>query len=195
MQTPETQSMREMRPSTAFLGVVTGVLLAPLLAAAACVGVPYIFGLGWMRQHGEHRFRMRMKARGKLMPWAEFVRTMRGKGGSGGTGSAGGTCIEERFSPRGPVRFWWTPEDVHGQSPYPIIDWFTMRKGRGAEPFIRWCRERYTRADGTGAVLVDTGLVSHRDIYALWSECRSHGEESRWVEVAPPEIVPHVAGE
>jgi len=191
MQTPETESLREMRPSTAFVGAVAGILLAPVLALVACVANPYIVVLGWMRQHREHRFRMRLKSRGRLMPWAEFVRTMRG---SSGTGSAGGTCIEERFSPKGPVRFWWTPEDVQGESPYPIIDWFTMRKGRGAEPFIRWCRERYTRADGSGAVLVDTGLVSHRDIYALWSQCRSDAAGARWVEVAPPEIVPHRAG-
>ena len=69
----------------------------------------------------------------------------------------GGTCIEERFSPKGPVRFWWTPENVYGESPYEIIDWFTMRKGGRAEPFIRWCRERYTNADGGSAVLVETG--------------------------------------
>ncbi len=198
MQTPETENMRELRPSTAFLGAVVGLLLTPVLAVAALVALPYILVLGWMRQHREHRFRMRMKSRGRLMPWAEFVRTMRGKAGScsaSGTCSACGTCIEERFSPKGPVRFWWTPEDVHGQSPYPIIDWFTMRKGRSAEPFIRWCRERYTRPDGSGAVLVDTGLVSHRDIYALWSECRSEAAGTRWVEVAPPEIVPHGASE
>ena len=42
----------------------------------------------------------------------------------------GGTCIEEKFSPKGPVRFWWTPENVHRESPHEIIDWFTMRKGR-----------------------------------------------------------------
>jgi len=182
MQTPETENMREMRTSTAFLGALMALLLTPVLAVVACVAVPYVLVLGWARQHREHRFRMRMKSRGRLMPWPEFVRTIRGKGG---------TCIEERFSPKGPVRFWWTPEDVHGESPYPIIDWFTMRKGRAAEPFICWCRERYTRADGSGAVLVDTGLVSHRDIYALWSECRSHAAGARWVEVAPPEIVPN----
>jgi hypothetical protein len=129
---------------------------------------------------------MRMKSCGKLMPWAEFLQTMRDEGG---------TCIEERFSPKGPVRFWWTQENVYDESPYPIIDWFTMRKGRQAEPFIHWCRERYTRADGSNAVLVDTGLVARREIYALWSECRSNVAKARWVEVAPPEIVPHKPSE
>ena len=95
MQSPETESMREIRPSTAILGAVAGLLVTPVVALAACVTVPYIFVLGWTRQHREHQFRMRMKSRGRLMPWAEFVRTMRGTGGTcsaGGTWSARGTC-------------------------------------------------------------------------------------------------------
>jgi hypothetical protein len=184
MQTRGSQIAREPKAFSAYLTTALGVLLVPVFALLALVAVPYIVLLRWARQHREHRFRMRMKSRGRLMPWAEFLRAMRGEGG---------TCIEERFSPKGPVRFWWTSENVCGESPYPIIDWFTMRKGRHAEPFIRWCRERYTGADYGRAKLVDTGLVAHRDIYALWSECRSDASASRWVEVAPPEIVPHKA--
>ena len=182
MQTPESQNRREPSASSTFLGAVLVAALIPLVALGALLAAPSIVILQWMRQHREHSFRMRMKSRGRLMPWAEFVRAMRGQGG---------TCIEERFSPKGPVRFWWTPENAQGESPYPIIDWFTMRKGRQAEPFIHWCRERYTAAEGGSAALVDTGLVAHRDIYALWSQCRSESAVARWVEVAPPEIVPH----
>ena len=184
METQGLRSAREPKPFSAYLTTALGVLLVPVFAIVALLAVPYILVLRWMRQHHEHRFRMRMKSYGRLMTWADFVRAMHG----------GGTCIEERFSPKGPVRFWWTPENVQGESPYPIIDWFTMRKGRQAEPFIRWCRERYTGAKAGRAVLVDTGLVAHRDIYALWSECRSEASTAKWVEVAPPEIVPHQVG-
>jgi hypothetical protein len=184
MQMTGTETTRGPNSFTAYLGAVVGVLLVPVFAVVALLAVPCIFVHRWLREHREHSFRMRMKSRGRLMTWADFVRNMHG---------SGGTCIEERFSPKGPVRFWWTPENVYGESPYPVIDWFTMRKGRQAEPFIRWCRERYTAADAGSAVLVDTGLVSHRDIYALWSECRSESMAARWVEVAPPEIVPHSA--
>ena len=184
MQLEGTQTVKEPKPFSAYLATALGVLLVPVFAIVALLAVPYILVLRWMRQHHEHRFRMRMKSYGRLMTWADFVRAMHG----------GGTCIEERFSPKGPVRFWWTPENVQGESPYPIIDWFTMRKGRQAEPFIRWCRERYTGAKAGKAVLVDTGLVAHRDIYALWSECRSEASTAKWVEVAPPEIVPHQVG-
>jgi hypothetical protein len=182
MQTQNQHNARASKAFTTYLTAALGVLLVPVFALLALLAVPYIFVLRWTRKHHEHRFRMRMKSMGRLMPWTEFVRVMHG---------AGGTCIEERFSPKGPVRFWWTAENVYGESPYEIIDWFTMRKGRQAEPFIRWCRERYTGADCGKAVLVDTGLVAHRDIYALWTECRGDAAPARWVEVAPPEIVPH----
>jgi len=185
MEPPDTESMRDSGPFSAYINGVVGFLLVPLLALAGLAAIPYLVVHRWLLQHREHRFRMRMKSLGRMMPWAEFVRRMRG---------SRGTCIEERFSPKGPVRFWWTPEDVHRESPYPIIDWFTMRKGRQAEPFIHWCRQRYTAADEGSAVLVDTGLVAKRDIYTLWSECRSNAATARWVEVAPPEIVPHAPG-
>jgi hypothetical protein len=107
----------------------------------------------------------------------------------------GGTCIEEKFSPKGPVRFWWTPEDVHRESPHEIIDWFTMRKGRRYEPFVHWCRGRYTGAEKGSAVLVETWGVPKNEIYALWSECRSDSSVARWIEVAPPEILPRRPGQ
>jgi hypothetical protein len=138
-----------------------------------------------MRQHREHAFRSLMKTQGRLISWQDFLRAMRGRGG---------TCIEERFSPKGPVRFWWTPENAYGESPHEIIDWFTMRKGRRGDLFVHWCRERYTSADRGSAVLVDAALVPKREIYALWSECRSDAAKARWVEVAPPEILPRRPG-
>jgi hypothetical protein len=181
MQMDQQHETREPKPFGAYVTTALGALMVPVFALLAFVAVPYIFVLRWVRQHHEHSFRLRMKSRGRLMTWVDFLRAMH---------SDGGTCIEERFSPKGPVRFWWTAEDVYCESPYPIIDWFTMRKGRKAEPFIRWCRERYTGADAGRAVLVDTGLRGRHDIYALWSECRGDAAAARWVEVAPPEILP-----
>jgi hypothetical protein len=184
MQAQQTGS-KEKQPSGA-IGTVMGAAMIPVLLAGACLAVPYTVGARWFRLHREHRLRLLMKSRGRLIPWSEFVRAMR---------EQGGTCIEEKFSPKGPVRFWWTPEDVQSQSPHEIIDWFTMRKGRQHEPFVHWCRARYTNSENGIAVLVDTPLVPRRDIYALWSECRSNTAKAKWVEVAPPEILPHKVGE
>jgi hypothetical protein len=183
---PETESQFERKQPGKFTGAILGIVMIPLLVIGACFVIPYIFVLRWMRHLSEHSFIRRMRTCGRVMTWAEFMRTMRG---------AGGTCIEERFSPKGPVRFWWTPENVYRESPHEIIDWFTMRKGGRFEPFIRWCRERYTSANGGSAVLVDTALVAKRDIYVLWSECKSGAAISRWVEVAPPEILARRPGQ
>ena len=139
----------------------------------ACFAIPYTFILRWLRLHGEHKFRMLMRSRGRLITWPDLLRAMH---------ETGGTCIEERFSPKGPVRFWWTREDVHRESPHEIIDWFTMRKGRRCEQFVHWCRERYTSAEAGSAVLVDTPLVPKREIYALWSECRSDAMTAELIE-------------
>jgi hypothetical protein len=187
MQTPETEKPREQKPFAASLGAILGILLIPVLMLGACLAIPYTFVLRWMRQRREHKFKLLMKSCGRLIMWPDLQRHMHD--------DDGGTCIEERFSPKGPVRFWWTREDVYKESPYEIIDWFTMRKGRRAEPFIHWCHARYTSVDGGSAVLVDTTLVQKGEIYTLWAECRSDVKTARWVEVAPPEILPWRPGQ
>ncbi len=184
MQT-ERPGSTQTQPSTA-MGAVIAVAVVPVLFVGACLAVPYTVGARWLRSRGEYKLRLLMKSRGRLMTWAEFVRTMRERGG---------TCIEEKFSPKGPWRFWWSPEDVQRGSPHEIVDWFTMRKGRQHETFVHWCRARYTSAENGSAVLVDAARVSRREIYALWAECRSDTAKAKWVEVAPPEILPHKVGE
>jgi len=184
MRTEETKSAE--RPPSTWIDAAMGMAMIPVLFAGACLAIPYTVGARWLRLHGEHKLRLLMKSRARLMTWPEFVRLMHERGG---------TCIEEKFSPKGPVRFWWTPEDVHRESPHEIIDWFTMRKGRQYEPFVHWCRARYTSMESGSAVLVDHPLVPRREIYTLWSECRSEAMKAQWIEVAPPEILPHKPGE
>jgi hypothetical protein len=165
--------------------VLIELALIPVVIGVAAVALPLSLIPRWLLNHREVSFRSLLKSRGRLINWQEFLRSMR---------DSGGTCIEEKFSPKGPVRFWWTPEDVAAESPYEIIDWFTMRKGRRAEPFVRWCRQRYTNADTGTAVLVDAAFVPRRDIYALWAQCRSESGPAHWIEVAPPEILPRTPG-
>jgi hypothetical protein len=184
MQTPGTESA-EKQPST-LMDTVMGVAMIPLLFVGACLAIPYTLAARWLRLHSEHKLRLRMESKGRLMTWLDFVRAMRERGG---------TCIEEKFTAKGPVRIWWTPEDVRRESPHEIIDWFTMRKGRKYEPFVHWCRARYTSADAGSAMLVDATLAPRREIYALWSECRSDAMKAQWIEVAPPEILPHKPGQ
>ena len=184
MQTPETENAEKQ--SSTWMGAVMGVAMIPVLFVGACLAVPYTVGARWLRLHREHQLRLLMKSRGRLMTWPDFVRVLHERGG---------TCIEEKFTAKGPVRFWWTPEDVRRESPHEITSWFTMRKGRQYAPFVYWCRARYTSADEGSAVLVDTPLVARREIYTLWSECRSETAKAQWIEVAPPEILPHKPGQ
>jgi hypothetical protein len=186
MQMQQTESRREQKQGSAFFGAILGILLVPFLFVGACFAAPYVLFVRWRQQRRERALKSQMKSQGRLIGWAEFVRSMR---------ESGGTCIEERFSAKGPVRFWWTPENVYGESPHAIIDWFTMRKGGRFVPFILWCRERYTSADGGSAVLVETWGVAKKEIYALWAECRPESNKARWIEVAPPEIVPRKSGQ
>ncbi|MGO8757741.1 MAG: hypothetical protein ACLQG3_06415 [Terracidiphilus sp.] len=182
----ESASPQEQRRRDTLLGAMLGVFLIPVVFIGACLAIPYGLFLRWTRQRRELQLRALMRSQGRWIGWQDFLHAMR---------TRGGTCIEERFSPKGPVRFWWTPENVYRESPHEIIDWFTMRKGRRGEPFVHWCRQRYTGADQGSAVLVDSALVPKRQIYALWSECRSEASKARWVEVAPPEILPHRPGQ
>jgi hypothetical protein len=186
MQTPDTEKIQEQKRLAGYLDAIFGILLVPVLAVGACIAIPFHFVSRWTRQHREHAFRMLMKSQGRLITWPDLLRAMH---------DSGGTCIEEKFSPKGPVRFWWTREDVFRESPHEIIDWFTMRKGFRGWQFVQWCHERYTSAEGGSAVLVDTPLVPKREIYALWSACRSDANTGRWVEVAPPEILPRRPGQ
>jgi len=179
MQTQGTESAQ--KPPSTWTGAAMGVAMIPVLFVGACLAVPYTLGARWLRLHGEHKLRLLMKSRGRLITWPEFVRAMHERGG---------TCIEEKFTAKGPVRFWWTPDDVRRKSPHEIASWFTMRKGRQYESFVQWCRARYTSVDEGSAVLVDATLVPRREIYTLWSECRSDAMKAQWIEVAPPEILP-----
>lgn len=180
-----TREPAELKRRRSGLDVLLEVALIPVAVGVAAVALPLSFVPRWMQTRREGTFRALLKSRGRFISWQEFLRSMR---------EAGGTCIEEKFSPKGPVRFWWTPEDVYRESPYEIIDWFTMRKGRRGEQFVQWCRERYTNAETGTAVLVDAAFVPRREIYALWSLCRGESSRARWVEVAPPEILPHQSG-
>jgi hypothetical protein len=180
MQTPEIDQAPDQRQPSTASSVALGVATMPVLAVGVGLAIGSATALRWVRRYRENSLRAAMKTQGRLITWTGFVEKMR---------ASGGTCIEERFSPKGPMRFWWTQDDLAAASPHKIIDWFTMHKGGAGAPFVHWCRERYTGAVGS-AVLVDTRGIGKKEIYALWSECRSQSCAARWVEVAPPEILP-----
>jgi len=71
-----------------------------------------------------------------------------------------GTLIIERGFPKGPIRHWWTPDNIYELSPYPL--------GSPVNPFesspfveaIDWCRGRYTDVlKGTAALIEDRSVT------------------------------------
>ena len=52
VQTPEAESVTSQR-LTNFFGAVLGVLLVSVLVVGACIALPYILILHWVKQHRE----------------------------------------------------------------------------------------------------------------------------------------------
>jgi hypothetical protein len=86
------------------------------------------------------------------MDWPLFTRYLRERRG---------TLIAEWLSEKGPVRWWWTPDDVASVSPYRfpkegIEAVFDFDDNFGAA--CRWCHEKYTGDQGS-ALLVCSSYV------------------------------------
>jgi hypothetical protein len=73
--------------------------------------------------------------------------------------------IEEWLSAKGPVRRWWTADDITEISPYSLpADGPDAVFDHQFDPFCSWCYENYTN-DRTGkALLLSTSYVSE-----LWN--------------------------
>jgi hypothetical protein len=115
-----------------------------------------------------------MKENGRTIDWARFIREIK---------DGHGTLIVERFSFKGPIRTWWTKDNVYEVCPYPLVDWFTMTKDTNFDPVRDWCYERYTSA--TASALLVSGSKEQ------WRTIRGDGpltfqEGIRYLEVPPP---------
>ena len=93
MQMPETENLRQQKQGAGVLAWILGLLMVPFLFLGACFAAPYLLVLRWRQQHREDALKKLMKSRERFMGWAEFAQAMR---------ESGGTCIEERFSAKGP---------------------------------------------------------------------------------------------
>lgn len=90
--------------------------------------------------------------------------------------SGNGTLIFERRLPKGPMRLWWTPEDICSQCRYPIGSSIDLS---GDSPFadaVGWCRERYTdlRKGKASLVLADRPLPPLAKVIP---------DRLRWIEI------------
>ena len=140
MQMPESENLRQQKRGTGVFAWILGLLMVPFLFIGACFAAPYVLVMRWRQQRREDKLKSLMKSQGRFMGWAEFQRTMR---------ESGGTCIEERFSAKGPVRFWWTQENVYSESPHESLT--GLRCARAAGLCRLFCGAASAIRERTGA--------------------------------------------
>ena len=159
------------------LGPVASLLLLPFLLLAAVLSFPYAMLAASSRKRNEQKVQARMETQGRVILWSEFLNAL---------DETRGTAIVERYSLKGPVYLWWTPENLYDVCPYPTVDWMTLHD-RSYAPFAQWCRVRYTSRDAGSAALVRGASLAEE--HALHFRFESGSGSERWIEVVPPENV------
>lgn len=121
----------------------------PLGLAALLVlgGLSIPVGLIQRQLARRRRYQLRsdMRSRGRAVAFSEIE-----KEANGGDGTL---IVEWRF-PQGPIRHWWTPEDIYVQCPYPLGSPVNPFESSPFADAVGWCRERYTDPDKGSAALV-----------------------------------------
>ena len=157
--------------SPILFGRVWSIVFLPLLFVAAGLSIPYSVLRSRLQRRRERRFQESMEHDGRVIPWAEFEREL---------AKSEGTLIVERLSFKGPIRWWWTVENVYELSPYPLVDWLTLMGDSDFQSTRQWFGERYT-APGGQALLVIATKEEKRSI----SDGMGISNHVRWLEVPP----------
>ena len=115
-----------------------------------------------------------MKVQGRMMDWAHFIREIN---------DSHGTLIVERFSLKGPIRMWWTRENVYEVCPHPLVDWLTMSNDKSFDAVRDWCHSQYTGGTSS-ALLVDGNKEQWHTVQG--NAPLTFRDDIRYVEVPPP---------
>jgi hypothetical protein len=173
MQTLDLRAKSSERTGPREIGMPWSLLFIPILFVLAGLSLPYALVARRIQRRRERAFCGQMKARGRLVEWPECQRAM---------DEGRGTLIIERYSSKGPVRWWWTWENFYDVCPYAPLESLTwIPQEESYRPFAEWCRQRYTSPDGGCALLVSTS-----EITAKKSDVLESGT-ARWINVIPPE--------
>lgn len=134
---------RSPREFGSFLGCF---FFMPLLLIGSVLFIP--FGLGALahQEWKEKRFSRRMKTLGRTIRYEDLEPAAESKGGT--------HIFEWRYKFKGPIRWWWTPDDVSALSPHPSADRFDMAEDSAFLPFIEWCFRQYTSPTSGKALYV-----------------------------------------
>jgi hypothetical protein len=147
MQTLELGAEPHERKRPPEIGLPWSLLFIPVLLVLGAISIPYAFVGSYIQRRHERSFSIEMKQRGRAIDWPHFQQMIN---------QARGTLIVERYSVKGPVRWWWTSDDIYAICPHPIVDWITkMHNDESNRPLAEWCHQRYTGLEEGRALLVD----------------------------------------
>jgi hypothetical protein len=163
------------------IGLLGLLVLVPFLLLAAGISIPYSLAAGQVRLRRKIAFQAKLKARNRTMEWRDFVDALN---------EHRGTTIEECSSLKSSDRWWWTPDNLYAESPYPIADWLTMLKDPIFDQFSKWCHQRYTSPETGNALLVCSPEAPGKEVFEFWSRLRSGSGNDIWVEVVPLDVLP-----
>lgn len=125
-------------------GPLWSPIFVPLLFIAAGLSIPYALGRIAYWKWKEKRFAEEMRKLGRTINFDEVVSKLK---------SGEGTVIHEWYTVlKGPVRHWWTPDDVLSISPYPCADRLAMASRR-FRSLVEWFFCQYTSPEEGKAVL------------------------------------------
>jgi hypothetical protein len=166
------------------------LLFIPALLLLAGLSIPYIFVAAPVQRRREQNFRARMKARNRIIPWAEFRRAVNEDHGSLGV---------EQYGFKGPFRWWWTPEDIYSLCPVPVMEWVDFMPDDGRyravaewtnderyRPVAEWCHRRYAN-EGTGTAFLIEGIPAEERVGFLEATPAWLPERVRFLTVLPPQ--------
>jgi hypothetical protein len=165
------------RPSRE-MGLPWSLLMIPVLLFAGAVSVPVSLVSVRIQRRRDLAFRKQMLERGRIIEWARFLQAI---------AEDKGTLLEERYSLKGPVRWWWTSENVYEICPHPMVDWMTTLNDPSFRPTIEWFRQWYTDPSEGRAFLVVTDSAAQEELRAFRSQLECESGSVRWIEVVPPE--------
>lgn len=120
------------------------LLVCPLLIIGTIISIPFSILYFIVQDIKEHTLSRDLKSRGRYIPWSQVEHEI---------SQGSGTLIVEHFSPKGPIREWWTEEDVIGTAPVTLPSSFPAEDVEGLRFYAQACIERYTDMKTGGAKL------------------------------------------
>jgi hypothetical protein len=170
----ETAKPSERRPIV--IGKFWGIVLLPALLVVGAVGAPLSVLYTrrkrriWVQE--ERRVAEQLSDLGRTISFDDFHKAVEDEHGT--------VICEWKDVFKGPVRLWWTPDDIYAATPYPCIDHFHMATDPTYRPFLDWCFQQYVSPSAGKALYV---VASPAQVKSVWA---SLDDKSRKLDIPTP---------